>query len=50
VYAARGTDVRHTVVDGQVLVRDACPVRLDPAEVTADARREAAALLARAGI
>jgi hypothetical protein len=31
-------------------VRDARPVRLDPAEVTADARREAAALLARAGI
>jgi len=50
VYAARGTDVRHTVVDGHVLVRDACPVHLDPAEVTAGARREAAALLARAGI
>jgi len=50
VYAARGTDVRHTVVDGHVLVRDARPVQLDPAEVTAGARREAAALLARAGI
>ncbi|MCU0249166.1 MAG: 5'-deoxyadenosine deaminase [Vicinamibacterales bacterium] len=50
VYAARGTDVRHTVVDGEVLVRDSCPVRLDPAEVTAGARREAAALLVRAGI
>jgi len=50
VYAARGTDVRHTVVDGHVLVRDARPARLDPAEVTAGARREAAALLARAGI
>ena len=50
VYAARGTDVRHTVVDGEVLVRDSRPVRLDPAEVTAGARREAAALLARAGI
>ena len=22
VYAARGTDVRHTIVDGEVLVRD----------------------------
>jgi 5-methylthioadenosine/S-adenosylhomocysteine deaminase len=50
VYAARGTDVRHTVVDGEVLVRDSCPVRLDPVEVTAGARREAAALLVRAGI
>ena len=50
VYAARGSDVRHTVVDGQVLVRDFQPVRLDPAEVVADARREAAALLARAGL
>jgi 5-methylthioadenosine/S-adenosylhomocysteine deaminase len=50
VYAARGTDVRHTVVDGQVLVRDSCPVHLDTAEVVADARREAGALLARADI
>jgi 5-methylthioadenosine/S-adenosylhomocysteine deaminase len=50
VYAARGTDVRHTLVDGQVLVRDSCPVRLDPAEVVAEARRQAAGLLARAGI
>lgn len=50
VYAARGTDVRHTVVDGEVLVRDGRPVRLDPAEIAACARREAAALLARAGI
>ncbi len=50
VYAARGSDVRHTVVDGQVLVRDARLVHIDPAEVVADARREAAALLARAGL
>ena len=50
VYAARGTDVRHTVVDGRVLVRDSCLVHLDTAEVVADARREAAALLARADI
>jgi 5-methylthioadenosine/S-adenosylhomocysteine deaminase len=50
VYAARGTDVRHTVVGGQVLVRDSRPVYMDPAEVAADARAEAAALLARAGI
>jgi len=50
VYAARGTDVRHTVVDGQVLVRDFHPVRLDPAEIAASARAEAAALLVRAGL
>jgi 5-methylthioadenosine/S-adenosylhomocysteine deaminase len=50
VYAARGTDVRHTVVDGHVLVRDACLVHLDPAEAVASARHEAAALLTRAGI
>jgi len=50
VYSARGTDVRHTVVGGQVLVRDSRPVHMDPAEVAADARAEAAALLARAGI
>ncbi len=50
VYAARGTDVRHTVIDGEVLVRDGRPVRLDPSEVVASARREAAALAARAGL
>jgi 5-methylthioadenosine/S-adenosylhomocysteine deaminase len=50
VYAARGPDVRHTIVDGEVLVRDGRPVRVDPAEVATDARREAAALAARAGI
>jgi 5-methylthioadenosine/S-adenosylhomocysteine deaminase len=50
VYAARGPDVRHTVVDGEVLVQNGRPVRVDPAEIAADARREAAALAARAGI
>jgi 5-methylthioadenosine/S-adenosylhomocysteine deaminase len=50
VYAARGPDVRHTVVDGEVLVRDGRPVRMDPPEVAAEARREAAALFARAGL
>jgi 5-methylthioadenosine/S-adenosylhomocysteine deaminase len=50
VYAARGTDVRHTVVDGHVLVRDFRLVHLDPAEVAIEARREAADLLSRAAI
>jgi 5-methylthioadenosine/S-adenosylhomocysteine deaminase len=48
VYAARGTDVRLTMVDGEILVRDFAPVRLDPVEIAADARHAAAALAARA--
>lgn len=49
VYAARPTDVRTTIVDGHVLVDEFVPVREDPAEVVALARREAAALASRAG-
>ena len=44
VYAARGTDVRHVLVDGEALVRDFALTRLDPAEVVAAARAAAAAL------
>jgi 5-methylthioadenosine/S-adenosylhomocysteine deaminase len=50
VYAARGTDVRATVVDGRVLVRDSRPVFLDPAEVVADARAAARSLVSRAAL
>jgi 5-methylthioadenosine/S-adenosylhomocysteine deaminase len=49
-YAARGTDVRAAVVDGQVLVRDFAPVYLDPKAIADEARMQAAALAARAGI
>jgi 5-methylthioadenosine/S-adenosylhomocysteine deaminase len=49
VYAARGTDVRATIVDGEVLVRDAAPVRLDPAAIAAEARDQARGLALRAG-
>ncbi len=49
-YAARGTDVRATIVDGQVLVRDFAPVHLDPGEIAAAARIEARELAVRAGI
>ena len=35
VYAARGSDVRTTIVDGEVLVDDFAPVRVDRAEVGA---------------
>jgi 5-methylthioadenosine/S-adenosylhomocysteine deaminase len=47
VYAARGSDVRTTVVDGEVLVSEFSPVRVDRAEVVAEARAAAHALVAR---
>jgi 5-methylthioadenosine/S-adenosylhomocysteine deaminase len=50
VYAARGADVRVTIVDGEVLVRDGALVRMDAREVVADARTQARALAARAGL
>jgi 5-methylthioadenosine/S-adenosylhomocysteine deaminase len=50
VYAARGSDVRTTIVDGEVLVDDFVPIRVDRAEVAAEARAAAAALASRAGI
>ena len=50
VYAARGTDVRTTLVDGRVLVEDGLPVGFDGAAVAADARQAARTLLGRAGL
>ncbi len=50
VYAARGTDVRLTMVDGTVLVRDFQLVNEDVAAITADARAASASLMARAGV
>jgi 5-methylthioadenosine/S-adenosylhomocysteine deaminase len=50
VYAARGTDVRLTMVDGEVLVRDFNLSRMDGAEIAADARHASGELCARAGI
>jgi 5-methylthioadenosine/S-adenosylhomocysteine deaminase len=50
VYAARGSDVRTTIVDGVVLVDDFLPVRVDRAEISAEARIAARDLAARAGI
>jgi 5-methylthioadenosine/S-adenosylhomocysteine deaminase len=50
VYAARGHDVRTTIVDGTVLVDDFEPVRVDRTEVVAEARAAAHELAARAGI
>jgi 5-methylthioadenosine/S-adenosylhomocysteine deaminase len=50
VYAARGSDVRTTIVDGEVLVDEFAPVRVDPAEVAAEAREAARELASRAGV
>jgi 5-methylthioadenosine/S-adenosylhomocysteine deaminase len=50
VYAARGSDVRTTIVDGQILVNDFAPVRVDRAEVAIAARSAAQDLATRAGI
>jgi 5-methylthioadenosine/S-adenosylhomocysteine deaminase len=48
VYAARGTDVRTTIVDGEVLVDDFTPLHIDRQKVVADARNAARDLAARA--
>ena len=50
VYAARPDDVRLTIVDGDILLKDGIATRLDAAEVTRDANREARALATRAGL
>ena len=47
-YAARGSDVRHTVCDGRVLMRDREVLTLDEERVLAEARERAAALAERA--
>ena len=47
-YAVRGSDVRHTVVDGEVVVRDRELLTLDEAAVTREAERRAGALIERA--
>jgi 5-methylthioadenosine/S-adenosylhomocysteine deaminase len=50
VYAARGHDVRTTIVDGIVLVDDFRPIRWDSGEIARTARAEATALAARANL
>ncbi len=50
VYAARGSDVRTAMVDGEVLVDDFTPARIDREEVVAAARVAARELAARAGV
>jgi 5-methylthioadenosine/S-adenosylhomocysteine deaminase len=48
VYAARGADVRTTIVDGEVLMDDFTLLHIDRAEIVADARNAARDLAARA--
>jgi 5-methylthioadenosine/S-adenosylhomocysteine deaminase len=50
VYAARPGDVRTTIVDGHVLVDDFRMANADVAAIVADARVQAHALAARAGL
>jgi 5-methylthioadenosine/S-adenosylhomocysteine deaminase len=50
VYATRGTDVRLTIVDGHVLVRDYALSNHDIGAIAAEARTAAASLAARAGV
>jgi 5-methylthioadenosine/S-adenosylhomocysteine deaminase len=50
VYAARASDVRATIVDGEVLVREGRAVRTDAAAITAEARAAARELAARASV
>jgi len=50
VYAARGPDVRTTIVDGAVLVENFEPVRVDRAEVVGTAREAGQELARRAQI
>jgi len=50
VYAARGSDVRTTIVDGVLLVDQFAPLRIDRLEVATEARAAARALASRAGL
>jgi 5-methylthioadenosine/S-adenosylhomocysteine deaminase len=50
VYAARGTDVSLTMVDGQVLVRDFQLTQVDELEIAANARTASRELALRAGL
>ena len=47
-YAVRGSDVRHTVVDGEVVVRDREVLTLDEAAARREAERRGRALIGRA--
>jgi cytosine/adenosine deaminase-related metal-dependent hydrolase len=50
VYAARGSDVRVTIVDGEVLMDDFTPLRVDPSQIAAEAQKAGRELASRAGV
>src|SRR5712691_10922565 len=50
VYSAQPSDVRTTIIDGRVVMRDGELLTLNEADVIADANREAGALMKRAGL
>lgn len=50
VYAARGTDVVLTMVEGDILSRDGCLTQLDRDGIAAEARDAARTLASRAGL
>jgi 5-methylthioadenosine/S-adenosylhomocysteine deaminase len=50
VYAARGSDVRTTIVDGELLVDEFAPVRVDRGEIAIQARTAAQELARRADL
>ena len=50
VYAARGTDVRSVIVDGDLLVHDFALTRMDAAEISRSGAAAAAELAGRAGL
>ena len=50
VYAARGSDVRTTIVGGEVLVDEFAPARVDRDQIAAEATAAAKALATRAGL
>src|SRR2546429_428399 len=50
VYSSQGSDVRATIIDGQIVMRDRALMTLVEDQVIEDANREALALARRAGI
>jgi 5-methylthioadenosine/S-adenosylhomocysteine deaminase len=50
VYSAQPADVRTTIIDGQIVMRDGELLTLDEESVIAEAQREASSLIERAGI
>src|SRR4051795_12153635 len=50
VFAARGSDVRTTIVDGELLVDEFAPLRVDRREIAVQARAAARDLAARIGL